>query len=73
MPPSDPMQFFTVYLTKDGIELKSGCQDYPNHQAIHTSRSYDSAYDFAKTAATHRNLPLKNWFQVNRKAVFSFL
>lgn len=52
--------FFTVYLTKVGIELRLGCEDYPNYRAIHTSLSYESAYEFAQTAATHRNLPFKD-------------
>ena len=50
--------FFTVYLTKQGIELRLGSEDYPNCHALHTSKSYQAAQDFAQTAANHRNLPI---------------
>lgn len=56
--------FFTVYLSKQGIELRSGYADYPGCQALHTCKSYESAQHFAQTAADHRNLPMRN--QVNR-------
>jgi hypothetical protein len=52
---------FTVYLTKQGIELRSGCKDYPHCHALHTSKSYESAQQFAQIAANHRNLPVKSW------------
>lgn len=51
--------FFTVYVTEYGIELLPGCADYPNCQALHTSKSYESAYQFAQAAAAHRNLPFR--------------
>ena len=53
--------FFTVYLSQQGIELRTGCEDYPNFHVLHTSKSYESAEHFAQTAARHRNLPLKSW------------
>lgn len=53
--------FFTVYLTEQGIELRPGYDDYPNCHALHTSKSYESAQQFAQTAESHRNLPMKSW------------
>lgn len=53
--------FFTVYLSDQGIELRPGCEDYPSFHALHTSKSYEAAQQFAQTAATHRNLPMKSW------------
>lgn len=53
--------FFTVYLGRQGIELRPGYDDYPNHLALHTSNSYEVAHQFAQMAANHRNLPLKSW------------
>jgi hypothetical protein len=52
--------FFTVYLSQQGIELRPGYADYPNCHALHTSKSYESAQEFAQIAASHRNLPLKD-------------
>jgi len=49
---------FTVYLSKEGIELRPGCDDYPNRQALHTSKSYEMAEHFAQVAASTRNLPI---------------
>jgi hypothetical protein len=53
--------FFTVYLSNQGIELRPGYEDYPHCQALHTSKSYESAQEFAQAAASHRNLPMKSW------------
>ena len=53
--------FFTVYLSKDGIELRPGCDDYPNRQALHTSKSYEAAQQFAQAVASNRNLPVSIW------------
>jgi len=52
--------FFTVYLSAQGIELRRGFEDYPNCLALHTSKSYESAQQFAQAAANNRNLPLNN-------------
>lgn len=54
------LNFFTVYLTDQGVELYEGCEDYPFHQVLHTSKSYELAYQFAQNAAAHRNLPIRD-------------
>ncbi|MBD1822900.1 hypothetical protein H6F51_10410 [Cyanobacteria bacterium FACHB-DQ100] len=56
--------FFTVYLSKHGIELHPGCQDYPNTHVLFSSRSYESAQHFAQIAASIRHLPLKSWVNI---------
>lgn len=60
MKPTIKLNFFTVYLTEQGVELYEGCEDYPFHQVLHTSKSYELAYQFAQNAAAHRNLPVRN-------------
>lgn len=52
--------FFTVYLSEQGIELRAGFEDYPNCYPLHTSKSYELAQQFAQTAASHRNLPMRD-------------
>lgn len=61
MPAKISQSFFTVYLSKQGIELRSGYADYPNCHPLHTSKSYESAQEFAQAAAEIRNLPIKSW------------
>lgn len=63
MPATIEQSFFTVYLSQQGIELRPGYEDYPNCHALHTSKSYESAQQFAQTAARHRNLPMTSWIQ----------
>lgn len=58
---SKELSFFTVYLTAQGIEVRPGCEDYLNWQALHTSKSYESAEQFAQAASALRNLPIKDW------------
>lgn len=53
-------EFFTVYLTKFGVELHSGCSDRCSNYAMHTSKSYQMAFEFAQTAAFIRKVPLRN-------------
>lgn len=60
---SKELNYFTVYLTAQGIEVRSGCKDYPDWHALHTSKSYESAEQFAQAAATHRSLPIRNWLR----------
>lgn len=50
----DSNTFFTTYQTDKDIILRSGCKDYPNWRAIHSSKSYNCAYQFAQTAAAQR-------------------
>lgn len=61
--------FFTVYLSRQGIELRLGCDDYPDCYALHTCNSYEVAHQFAQMAANHRNLPLKSWVNSWRDCV----
>jgi hypothetical protein len=61
---SVPPSFFTVYLSKDGIELGPGCQDYPTAHVLFSSTSYESAQHFAQIAADRRQLPVKSWVNV---------
>lgn len=58
MPATINQALFTVYLTAQGIELRSGCEDYPNCHPLHTSKSYELAHQFAQVASENRNLPI---------------
>lgn len=60
---SKELNFFTVYLTAQCIEVCPGCKDYPDWYALHTSKSYESAEQFAQAVAIHRSLPIRNWLR----------
>lgn len=64
--PIQSVPFFTVYQTAQGIALRAGCQDYMNWQAIHSSKSYESAYRFAQIAAAHRAVPFDDYVKAER-------
>ncbi|MDX2100448.1 MAG: hypothetical protein SFW36_21950 [Leptolyngbyaceae cyanobacterium bins.59] len=62
----DPQRFFfTIYQSQRAIELRLGCDDYPSTRIISTSRSYESAYQVALSAAVSKQLPLENYVPMN--------
>ncbi|OLP19782.1 hypothetical protein BST81_04420 [Leptolyngbya sp. 'hensonii'] len=52
--------FYSIYQGKRVIQLRAGCDDYPELRIISTSRSYESAYHVAKVTAEFRNVPFEN-------------
>ncbi|MDX2212869.1 MAG: hypothetical protein SFY66_06220 [Oculatellaceae cyanobacterium bins.114] len=57
---SDQPMFFTVYASANCLELCAGCEDRSDWVAIHTSKSYEMAYEFAQNAAKHRGIEFRD-------------
>jgi hypothetical protein len=55
------MNMFTVYRTDAGVELRQGCEDYPNRHAIYSGKSYEAAYHFAQIAARLRGAVMRDY------------
>lgn len=55
------MNMFTVYRTDAGVELRQGCEDYPNRHAIYSGKSYEAAYHFAQIAAHLRGAVVRDY------------
>jgi hypothetical protein len=51
---------FTVYASKNCLELCVGSEDRADWVAIHTSKSYETAYEFAQNAAKHRGIEFRD-------------
>lgn len=53
--------FFTVYETKDAIELHPGCRDIQDVRVICSCLSYESACTIAQLSANLKQLPVLDY------------
>jgi hypothetical protein len=70
--PNRSEAFFTIYQSKQAIEIRLGCEDQPNARIISTSKSYESAYQVAQVAASSKQMPLENYVPEDYMVDYSF-